>query len=280
MRRVLPCEQLPVRSSSIRFITTPPTTPRKKSSQPAIDTCPFPLTPQPLTPSSSPASKRASGHRTSGKGGPYQTSPTSPDRFIPARRSKDTLAKVYRLSKNPSQLSPTERILRHRSASRDPFERRRPHRVLSASRPSGPPQITRPIRQGTLGILPTPRAASTGAIWNVGGTFPPLTPTAPVAVSNGRGGVFGSGTNAPMFNSDFLSPDTERQNSERFEARIAAALDIDQSRRLMNFSPPPSIPVMSSRGVRIMQHSVAGRIWKDNQWVPTSQNPSCKWPRL
>ena len=258
---------LPSRTSSLRFIECP-ITPSRKSPAGLLDPCPFPLTPSPLcSPPSSTTTSNGSSQGAFSRINSYQTPPTSPDRYVPTRKSRDSLAKSYRLSKPPSQLTPSERIMRHSAASRDPFRRRRLPRAHPTPRSYVPPVNTRPIRQGSFGILPSPRAASAGAIWNVGGALPPSTFGPVAGVSDGRGGVLGSGTNAPMFTSDFLNPDTTRQSSERFEGRLAVALDIDQTARILNFQQSrQECPNIGARGLRIGDRGLPGLVWRDSRW--------------
>ena len=49
----------------------------------------------------------------------------APDRFIPPRRSPDTVIQNFRANKDPYKLSPPERLARRNSASPDAFYRRR-----------------------------------------------------------------------------------------------------------------------------------------------------------
>lgn len=61
------------------------------------------------------------------------------------------------------------------------------------------------------------------SVWTVGGLLPNQG-----AVDDGRGGLFASGTNAPMFGSLFppSKPKTQ-EDVEKHEARLASAFDID-----------------------------------------------------
>ena len=84
-----------------------------------------------------------------------------------------------------------------------------------------------------------PRRASAGAVWNVGGTVQALGPEPVIGIPNGRGGLFGSGTNAPMFTSKFFGKETSDQSRERFEGKIVPALEIDQTSRTLSINRFP-----------------------------------------
>lgn len=61
------------------------------------------------------------------------------------------------------------------------------------------------------------------SIWAVGGMAPNQG-----AVDNGRGHLFASGTNAPMFNTQFPpSKPKAQEDVEKHEARLASAFEID-----------------------------------------------------
>ena len=232
------------------------------------DAFPFPLSPTPVgSPDSikiqnyndSHASKRRYTNTTSG----YLTPPSSPDRFIPSRRSPDSSAKSFHLSKSPRQLLSPERFHRQSSSSPDPFSSRAPRRdVRRAATEVGSrvhPQIGLQNRH-----------VSAGAVWNIGGNV--IVDTGPVAgVPNGRGGLIGSGTNAPMFLSRFFEPETEDQIGERFEGRLAVALDIDQTSRTLSISQSPergrsmSSSPSASRSQRSPTQTRTS--WQDSRWV-------------
>ena len=193
----------------------------------------------------------------------YVTPPTSPDRFIPARRSPESSSKSFHLSKPPYKLPSPERLNRQHSSSPDPFSlhnpRRDVRRVATEVGTRTPPQAGLQTRN-----------VSAGAIWNVGGNAT-VDPGPVTAVPNGRGGLFGSGTNAPMFSSRFLEPETEDQIVERFEGRLAAALDIDRTSRTLNISHSPQRgrSTNSSPSTFASQRSpMASRtVWQDGRWM-------------
>ena len=210
------------------------------------------------------------------------------DRFLPARRSPDSLTKSFRLSKPVNHLTKDELLLRTDSASPDPFSPRSPRRFVDPSRVSvlgnlpsnhnGTGVASASFRQGANDGLAI-RHISAGTIWNVGGNMP-AEPNHPVnAIPNGRGGLLGSGTNAPMFSSHFFESETPDESSERFEARLAAALEIDQASRTLHISQSPT------RGPRPSFHrgsTAPGRLsddsrtrWENGRWV-NDRIQSCK----
>ena len=87
---------------------------------------------------------------------------------------------------------------------------------------------------------PETRQVSVGAVWNVGG--PSAASDTVVGVSNGRGGLLGSGTNAPLYTSMFLSRSDPEAELEAYEQRLALALDVDQTDRVLEHSPAPCSP--------------------------------------
>ena len=214
---------------------------------------------------------------------PYLTPPTTPDRFIPTRRSTDETAKSFRLSKPPQDLTKNERLLRQNAASPDPFlarpnrrtglissghvldHTRHLNRLQSGVRGSGDGLG---LQRASIGLQT--RHVSAGSVWNLGGQCPiergPMS-----AIPDGRGGLLGSGTNAPIFTSQFFSSETEDEMLERFSGRLAAALDIDQTSRTlhMNLSSErgrsTSCRLTSAR--RDCSNFDSRTRWKDNQWI-------------
>ena len=306
-RNSLFCPSLPPRSSSYNFalqverpksvdltqpvqaaFPSPPAfvdpTPLVQASR-ARDAFPFPL--QPALVSKATAETGHTRYEVSSpkrrcvsNDSPYLTPPTSPDRFIPTRRSPESSAKSFHLSKPSDQLTTIEKLIRHQSVSQDPFSTRIPSRIDEGGLPSHEiyngsptPSPSRPftvgggdvlgVRPGSIGIAD--RRPSAGAIWNVGGSVA-SSPGPITGVSNGRGGLLGTGTNAPMFSSRFFETETPDQSRERFEGRLAVALDIDQTSRTLSISQSPEPEVFKSpikNGKRRVQ---AGTFWRDGRW--------------
>ncbi|KAL9609320.1 MAG: hypothetical protein Q9167_005907 [Letrouitia subvulpina] len=112
------------------------------------------------------------------------------------------------------------------------------------------------------------RQASAGAVWNIGGAN--LHPPGPVeGISDGRGGLVGSRTNAPLYTARFAESDTTEDDLERYESRLAAALDIDRSRRMLDLSRSPeqdSSPGSDRMKRKLSQIQTKTR-WKHGQWL-------------
>lgn len=72
---------------------------------------------------------------------------------------------------------------------------------------------------------------SLGSIWTVGGVAPRHG-----SVSNGRGGLVASGTNAPLYTTNFTATTTQAEDeTENHSGRIAKALELDRTRRVFDF---------------------------------------------
>jgi len=257
---------------------------------PARDAFPFPLKPADITPKAKvddgPGQSPRGRPRYRSLGNQYLTPPPSPDRYIPSRRTQDEHVKSYQLSKSPEQLTSAEKLLRHKSATPDPFSSRSPHRIPDTTRLAHGDHFrntTASSQRDISGMLghpsgvtsPPSRRASAGAVWNVGGTVL-ITGQGPVTgVSDGRGGLLGSGTNARMFSSRFFEQETSDQIRERFEGRIAAALEIDQNSRLLSISRAPEIHRVGGGSVaRNKRKQPTQTTWRDGQWMGDGESPS------
>ena len=230
--------------------------PNASSSQPSktADSLPFPLSPKPLVPSGLLATPKR--RVVSAGGSPYpRSAPSTPDRFIPSRHHEDSLTKAFRLNKKPEDLSNDERYARTDGASPDPFTARRvtPIRRHSAREPEAPVRSRYPV-----GLRA--RVISPGSVWNVGGSASHQRPV--IGVSDGRGGLLGSGTNAPMFSSMFFNTETAHESQERFEGRLALALDIDRSSRVVNIAQQQRLPPTPAAFPH-RNHTA----WSNGRWV-------------
>lgn len=260
----------------------------------AIDAFPFPLSPIPL-----PALKFSTStnyevpctpSRRWASAGIQPLTPSrsmSPDRYISNRNSPQEPAKTYRLSKSPHQLSVPEKLLRHISASPDPFGPltllRIRHGMIATPNGPTPPIYPRPPRPiGTTNVTAVPgdpftvqnRLSSAGAVWNISGTSLAQHSGPIRSVSNGRGGFISGGSNAPMYVSQFFDDDTSDQDMDRMEARLAAALEIDRTARVLDISrssPSPRSVSTSIIGVKRKHQYVEPRTrWKYGDWVQES----------
>lgn len=258
----------------------------------ARDEFPFPLQPANIQLSnfatnSDNIRSRSGKRKWVSEASPYLTPPASPDRYIPLRRSPESSAKSFRLSKPPHLLSSSERLVRDNSVSHDPFSPRSLRWTEDVNRRDTllRPRDTQPLQTASVRAGGTLRSrldavdlqhrrVSAGAVWNVGGTTSALGPIN--GVSNGRGGLFRSGTNAPMYTSRFCDPETTDQSNERFEGRVAAALDIDQTSRMLQISQSPKRGRSASIDRRGNKRKASSQtVWKNGQWI-TEVDGLCK----
>ncbi|KAI9804663.1 MAG: hypothetical protein M1833_006738 [Piccolia ochrophora] len=129
------------------------------------------------------------------------------------------------------------------------------------------------------------RQASFGAIWNVGGAA--ASAGSPVAlVTDGRGGLFGRGTSAPVYISRFLETNSPNEDMEKHESRLALALDVDQASTILGlggFNDSPLTPV-SRRNSRLNTDFENNKrspvIWQDSEWVNVNSPRILDAPQL
>lgn len=205
-------------------------------------------------------------------------SPTSPDRFIPARESFDCPATPFRVSKSPRHLSPEEKLLRRRDPSADPFMPTRSRRAASVPRLGSqherrltrylPHLVSDSAIAGSRDPIEASdllRQVSAGAVWNVGGSSAAMGGP-PVGISDGMGGLIGSGTTAPMYVANFLEKTTPAEEREKHESRLALALDIDQTNRLLDICRPPAHLYSKPSPSSPHYERYCPLTWKDNAW--------------
>ena len=267
-----------------------PSTPSQQSSANEDENpSPFPLTPVPLFTTDSTRPNVVEGFQTPrgrciGIKAELPSPSTSPDRYISNRYPPQDASKTFRVGKSPEQLSNAERLLRHRSATPDPFGPLPVKRIreakIRASANTDPRAVSSRTRTiGTTNVQHPPqdplaaqnRQASAGSVWNVGGGSQ-TSPSGPVrGISNGRGGFMSSGSNAPMFTSHFFEDDTPDQDNTQLENRLAVALDIDQTSRVLNISRSPtqgtSVSTGSIRSKRKFPYVEPQTRWMNSQWV-------------
>ncbi|KAL8938674.1 MAG: hypothetical protein Q9216_003765 [Gyalolechia sp. 2 TL-2023] len=202
----------------------------------------------------------------------------SPDRYIGNRDTPQDSASSFRIGKLPHLLSEAEKLLRRDSATPDPFvsgslglQRRRRLPVSTGFTRSTSRSESRSVSNPDVLTIPHPalpsprlRQASAGAVWNIGGGS--SYPTGPIqGVSNGRGGLIGSGTNAPLYTAKFLEKDSPEECTDTYENRLAIALDIDRTRRTLNFTRPEN---RQASGNKRKRTDFVGRTqWKYGEWT-------------
>jgi hypothetical protein len=197
----------------------------------------------------------------------------APDRYIAARRPPAITRESFELNKPNERREATQAVHGTRS-NFDPFSRRlrrsgrlndelRGLREAHSSLMGRASALRRNINlahrhnSNTSGF----REISAGAVWNVGG--PSAVSDTVVAVSTGRGGMLGTGTNAPLYTSTFLNRADPEAELEAYERRLALALDVDQADRVLQHSSPPTIFKAHHHGMEI--HTI--HTWRDSAWV-------------
>lgn len=235
-------------------------------------------------------SERSPNRRGFSAGARYQTPPSIfSDRFISSRSSDYSPSKTFQLSKLPKELTSIERLRRDASSTPDPFispsqaQNREGRLILCPTRGRNG---GRGRSRSVGGALGSPsdvlgirnRVASTGAVWNVGGMAATV-PSSPIeGIPDGRGGLLSSGSNAPMYTSNFFEEDKSHQDHEYLEGRLAAALNIDRTTRLLKIhqslenSQPEHSPVGSRRPVSKQEPRTK---WINGEWA-REDSPSRK----
>ncbi|KAK4111116.1 WD40 repeat-like protein [Canariomyces notabilis] len=198
-----------------------------------------------------------------------------PDRFIPARPREAELTERFRTGKAAHELTAFEKLLRNNMATEDPFRYRRRAvlpmsaqlRLQSRSEATG----SRNRVGSVLGALDQnsidniDNQPSDGTIWTVG-----VAPHAGTAVNDGRGQLVSSGTNARLFRSTF--PTAKRKAEEELEkhgARLAAALRLDRSQRVLEVNVTPY-----RDGINKKMHDIVSTQWNGTEWVNEGTAPT------
>lgn len=201
-------------------------------------------------------------------------SPISPDRFIPKREFGNHSTTSYRVNKHPFQLSPRERIFRRRSLGEDPFlptPRLSPISPGRRATPSRPPQgphhrphlVADFIALGRSNPNESLRRVSAGAVWGVGGASAVLGQP-PAAISNGTRSTSGQGGASPAFVARFLPRITHYDDLNKHESRLALALDIDPTTRLIGTCTAREEKSPSPASRDFERYSPF--LWKDSAW--------------
>jgi hypothetical protein len=198
----------------------------------------------------------------------------APDRYIGSRRPPAITRESFELNKPAERLDlnqlgrgghwvndPFGRRLRRSGRLNDELRGLREAHSLIIGRASAHRRVANLVHRRVLSTLGT-RQVSTGAVWNVGG--PSAVSDTVIGVSTGRGGMLGSGTNAPLYTSTFLNRADPEAELEAYERRLALAMDVDQADRILQHSPTPSTShSMKSRTVAShMKHT-----WRDSAWI-------------
>jgi meiosis-specific APC/C activator protein AMA1 len=103
-------------------------------------------------------------------------------------------------------------------------------------------------------------------MWTVGGLAPVTS-----GVSDGRGGLLGSGTNARLYTTLFSDADAKSKEDverERFESRISDALHLDRVSRVFEFRDPSTSPTHRLPGP---DHRT---LWNGTEWIASQEKLS------
>jgi hypothetical protein len=204
---------------------------------------------------------------------PRKGQSSTPDRFIACRRPPAVTRESYELNKPAERLEANQTGLSGRPTI-DAFSRRlrrsgRLNDELRGLREAHSMIVRRASahrRNPALSyrrnsFTADTRQISAGAVWNVGG--PSAVSDTVIGVSNGRGGMLGSGTNAPLYTSSFLNRADPEAELEAYERRLALALDVDQTNRILQHSPVPPVQKANHGGALLhVKHT-----WRDGAWV-------------
>ena len=210
---------------------------------------------------------------------------STPDRYIADRGASQSPSRTFRLSKPPHKLSVAEKLLRQNSNNPNPFTSPGQTRIREERTPRSV-SLNRQRAATFTSVLDVPRypptihdrTVSIGAIWNVGGNIAANCPGPVQGIPDGRGGMIGSGTNAPIYTSNFFEDGPTQIDRDCLEDRLAVALDIDQTNRVLNISQSPerergfiSNPAETKRK---HPYSQLPPQWINGEWILDS--PICK----
>jgi meiosis-specific APC/C activator protein AMA1 len=224
-----------------------------------------------------------------------------PDRFVPLRDTTTPASDIFRITKAVGQLSTSEKLLRNKSAASDAFVYRRrlvspmasnyrlvsrsdtravrsrgmlyqilPSYSLSNTLTVG--TVLAPLPPSRIRILnvniPTERQVSYGSIWAVGGVAPSGN-----AVNSGRGHLIQTGTSARLFRTSFSTARPKRDEElEKHQARLATALELDQTQRVLEFDNKTRSTNRQKRG-RAFSFTPRKTFWDGAQWVNEGPSP-------
>jgi len=129
------------------------------------------------------------------------------------------------------------------------------------------PAVKRNTR--TAARFATLRSVSQPTVWSVGGS---AVTEGVASTSNGRGGRVTSGSNAPHYAADFLRHRSNTDETVTHGQRLAHAMDISQSGRVVEQTSPPSSPVSPATSSPGSRSQIS---WKDCKWErPLDASPT------
>jgi len=125
-------------------------------------------------------------------------------------------------------------------------------------------RITKMAQQFT-----TMRSVSLPTVWSVGGS---AVTEGVASTSNGRGGRVTSGSNAPHYAAEFLQRRSQTEETLTHGRRLAHAMEISQTGRVVEQMSPPSSPISSASSSPGSPTQVS---WKDCRWErPLDASPT------
>lgn len=205
----------------------------------------------------------------------------TPDRFVFDRNPDVQPRQRLMLSSPPQELTVHDRWNRRQCHSHDVFGSRTkvnrgPRRSKSPIRDqiSRTPRLFMNSRVNTLGLVApeVPREVIQGAVWNVGGSASASPSDGVRSVSNGRGGRITSGTNAPMFRSDFSN--RVHDDSEFLHIhgkRLSTAMGLDPANRILDQGSGLLTAVSSPEADSA--RSFIPTVWRNNEWTKLGSPP-------
>ncbi|KAH8708647.1 WD40-repeat-containing domain protein [Phaeosphaeriaceae sp. PMI808] len=196
------------------------------------------------------------------------------DRYIARRRPHAITRESFELNK-PTKCLEIDRIGIGSSSNRDPFGRalhrsgrfneelhglREAHSTIA--RRAGAQRRNANLSHRRNSFTFGTRQISAGAVWTVGGSS--AVSGTVIGVPTGRGGMLGSGTNAPLYTSSFLNRADPEAELEAYECRLALALDVDQSNRILQYSATACTPQSATcrSTAPYPKHT-----WRDGAWI-------------
>jgi hypothetical protein len=199
----------------------------------------------------------------------------SPDRFIPKRDFVEPTSAAFRVVKNPKHLSPQERLFRRLPPGDDPFLPAVSHRNPTGRGNQQPTRLQRIphqrphlVSEFTLPsnntLRETLRQASAGAFWNVGGVSAARGGTLVATPSHDTPAISSNRSTAPNFVACFLPKKPKYSDDEIHESRLALALNIDPTTRLLGTSLPCLDAPLDPTSPDFERLSPF--VWKDSAW--------------
>ncbi|CAG8042554.1 unnamed protein product [Penicillium salamii] len=201
----------------------------------------------------------------------------SPDRFIPRRDFTEPKSAAFRVAKPSQQLSPRERLFRRLPPGYDPFLPANLSRTSPGVRPIGfqriPSRTPHLVTDFNNFSQETSVQNSLSTIWNLSGASESRG-VVPIMPHSGSPSAPGNRRTAPNFVARFLPKNSKYNEDVIHESRLALALGIDLTNRLLeNSLPCPDAPLdpTSPDFERLSPF-----VWKDNAWKKVERE---HWPK-